>query len=112
MEGRHPGGGPLGNQNEGQTGEPLVAHNQRSGGGANEATMFQVTDDVLINGQPLKAGTYSMHAKPGKDEWTIIFNSDAGQWGSFTYDAAKDVLRVKTKPQSASDNQEWRACYR
>jgi hypothetical protein len=75
--------------------------------GANEATQFIVTDDVLVNGQPLKAGTYSLHAIPGRDEWTIIFNSDAGQWGSFTYDEKKDVLRVKTKPQTASDSQEW-----
>jgi hypothetical protein len=75
--------------------------------GANEATQFAVTDDVLINGQPLKAGTYSLHTIPSKDgDWTIIFNSDAGQWGSFSYDAKKDVLRVKAKPQMA-DNQEW-----
>ena len=75
--------------------------------GANEATQFAVTDDVLINGQPLKAGTYSLHALPGKDEWTVIFNSDAGQWGSFSYDEKKDVLRVKTKPQMAAESQEW-----
>jgi len=107
MEARHPGEATLDNQNERKPGEPLVPYNHVWRGGANEATMFQVTDDVLINGQPLKAGTYSMHAKPGKDEWTIIFNSDAGQWGSFTYDPQKDVLRVKTKPQSASETQEW-----
>jgi hypothetical protein len=74
--------------------------------GANEATQFIVTDDVLINGQPLKAGTYSLHAIPGRDEWTIVFNGDAGQWGSFTYDAKKDVLRVKAKPQTVAENQE------
>ena len=75
--------------------------------GANEATQFAVTDDVLVNGQPLKAGTYSLHTIPGKDEWTIIFNSDAGQWGSFSYDEKKDVLRVKAKPQTVAENQEW-----
>ncbi len=75
--------------------------------GANEATQFIVTDDVLVNGQPLKAGTYSLHAIPGRDEWTLIFNSDAGQWGSFSYDEKKDVLRVKTKPQPAPASQEW-----
>jgi len=75
--------------------------------GANEATQFAVTDDVLVNGQPLKAGTYSLHTIPGKDEWTVIFNSDAGQWGSFTYDEKKDVLRVKAKPMMVADNQEW-----
>jgi hypothetical protein len=66
-----------------------------------------VTDDVMINGQKLAAGTYSLHTIPGKDEWTVIFNSDAGQWGSFQYDEKKDVLRVKVKPQMAADNQEW-----
>jgi hypothetical protein len=75
--------------------------------GANEATTFQVTDDVLVNGQPLKAGTYSLHTIPGRDEWTIIFNSDPGQWGSFTYDEKKDALRVKAKPQAVAENQEW-----
>lgn len=75
--------------------------------GANEATTFQVTDDVLVNGQPLKAGTYSLHTIPGRDEWTIIFNSDPGQWGSFAYDEKKDVLRVKARPQAASESQEW-----
>ncbi len=107
MEARHPGEATLDNQNERKPGEPLVPYNHVWRAGANEATMFQITDDVLVNGQPLKAGTYSMHTIPGKDEWTIIFNSDAGQWGSFTYDNKKDVLRVKTKAQSASDNQEW-----
>jgi hypothetical protein len=107
MEARAKGEATLDNQNERKAGEPIVPYNHVWRAGANEATMFQVTDDVLINGQPLKAGTYSLHTVPGKDEWTIIFNSDAGQWGSFTYDSKKDVLRVKTKPQSVTENQEW-----
>ena len=75
--------------------------------GANEATQFVVTDDVLIDGQKLPAGKYSLHTVPNKDEWTIIFNSDAGQWGSFDYDAKKDVLRVKVKPQWLQTSAEW-----
>jgi hypothetical protein len=75
--------------------------------GANEATMFEVTDDVLINGQKLAAGNYSLHTVPTKDEWTIVFNSTANQWGSFSYDAAKDLLRVKAKPEWKTENQEW-----
>lgn len=74
--------------------------------GANEATQFITSTDVKINGQPLPAGKYSLHTIPGKTEWTIIFNSDAGQWGSFKYDAAKDVLRVTTKPVAVKDHQE------
>ncbi|HYW71312.1 MAG TPA: DUF2911 domain-containing protein [Pyrinomonadaceae bacterium] len=107
MEALHKGEATLDNQNERKPGWPIVPYNHVWRAGANEATMFQVSDDVLINGQPLKAGTYSMHTIPGKDEWTIIFNSDAGQWGSFTYDNKKDVLRIKTKARSAADSQEW-----
>jgi len=86
---------------------PIVPYGRVWRSGANEATLFVVTDDVLIEGQPLKAGKYSLHTVPGREEWTIIFNSDDGQWGSFAYDAKKDVLRVKTKPQAAAENQEW-----
>jgi hypothetical protein len=107
MEARAKGEATLDDQNERQAGEPIVPYNHIWRAGANEATLFQVTDDVLINGQPLKAGAYSLHTIPGKNEWTIIFNSDPGQWGSFTYDNKKDALRVKTKPQMVADNQEW-----
>ena len=107
MEARAKGEATLDNQNERQKGEPIVPWNHVWRAGANEATMFAVTDDVLINGQPLKAGTYSLHTIPGKEEWTIIFNNDAGQWGSFSYDDKKDALRVKTKAQVMSESQEW-----
>jgi hypothetical protein len=107
MAARAPGEATLDNQNERKPGEPITPYGHVWRVGANEATMFQVTDDVIINGQPLKAGTYSLEAIPGKDEWTIIFNNDPGQWGAFTYDAKKDALRVKTKPQAVADNQEW-----
>jgi hypothetical protein len=66
--------------------------------GANEATTFVVTDDVVINGQKLAAGSYSLHTIPNKDDWTIVFNGTANQWGSFNYDPAKDTLRVRPPP--------------
>jgi hypothetical protein len=69
--------------------------------GANEATRFTVTDDVLVNGEKLAAGAYSLHAIPGKEEWTLIFNKTADQWGSFRYDAKQDALRIKVRPEAA-----------
>lgn len=100
--GEWPGGGSgeatIDNQNQRPAGAPLVAWGRVWRTGANEATLFTVNDDVLINGQPLAAGTYSLHSLPGKDEWTFIFNKDDGQWGSFSYDSSKDALRVKSKP--------------
>jgi len=106
METRAKGEATLDNQNERKAGEPIVPYNHVWRAGANDATVFQVTDDVLINGQPLKAGTYSLSTIPGKDEWTIIFNNDYGQWGAFSYDAKKDALRVKAKPKAVAESQE------
>lgn len=74
--------------------------------GANEATTITFSEDVTIEGQKLPEGTYSIHTIPGRDEWTVIFNSVADQWGSYSYDAAKDVVRVKVKPQNA-EFREW-----
>ena len=87
-------------------GAPLVPNGHLWRAGANEATLFVVNDDVLVNGQALAAGKYSLHMIPGKEEWTVVFNSDDGQWGSFQYDAKKDALRVKTKPQMVADSKE------
>lgn len=74
--------------------------------GANEATKFTVSDDVLVNGQKLAAGAYSLHVIPGKEDWTVIFNKTAEQWGSFRYDAKQDALRVKTRPVWQRESQE------
>jgi len=88
-------------------GAPIVPWGHAWRSGANEATQFVVTDDVLINGQKLAAGSYSLHTIPSKDEFTLIFNGVANQWGSFNYDATKDALRVKAKPQWVNENKEW-----
>ena len=74
--------------------------------GANEATTIQFSEDVLINGQKLAKGLYSLHTIPGRENWTIIFNSVASQWGSYSYDKAKDALRVTAKPERA-EFREW-----
>ncbi len=102
------GEGTLDNQNTRPAGAPIVPFGRLWRTGANDATQFTVTDDVLINGQPLAAGTYSLHTIPGKDEWTVVFNGTANQWGSFNYDPSKDTLRVKAKPVAA-EHQEWLA---
>ncbi len=97
----------LDNQNERPKDAVIVPYGHIWRTGANDATMFVVTDDVLINGQKLAAGSYSLHSIPTKDEWTIVFNGTANQWGSFNYDATKDTLRVKAKPEWVTENQEW-----
>ena len=107
MAARAKGEATLDDQNARQKGDPIVPWGHVWRAGANEATQFVVTDEVLINGQKLPAGSYSLHTIPNKDEWTIVFNGTANQWGSFNYDPAKDTLRVKAKPEWVKDNQEW-----
>ena len=97
----------LDDQNVRPKGAPIVPWGHAWRTGANEATQFVVTDDVWINGQKLPAGSYSLHTIPTKDEFTIIFNSVANQWGSFGYDSAKDTLRVKVKPEWSEHSKEW-----
>ena len=67
--------------------------------GANENTVFTVSHDVLVEGQPLAAGSYGLHMLPGESEWTVIFSKDASSWGSFFYDASRDALRVTVEPE-------------
>jgi len=74
--------------------------------GANAATTIQFTEDMLVEGQPLPTGTYSLHTIPGEKEWTLVFNKEANQWGSYSYDAAKDAVRVKVTPMPGTP-QEW-----
>ncbi len=75
-------------------------------GGSNENTVLAVSHDVKIQGQPLKAGSYGLHFLPGQTEWTVIFSKNYTSWGSFTYDAKEDALRVTVKPEK-SDYHEW-----
>ncbi|HYH06359.1 MAG TPA: DUF2911 domain-containing protein [Thermoanaerobaculia bacterium] len=74
--------------------------------GANEATTITFSDDVTVGGQKLTKGTYSLHTTPGQNEWTIHFNSVADQWGSYSYDPTKDVVKVTARPETA-DHREW-----
>ena len=97
----------LDDQNVRPKGAPIVPWGHAWRTGANEATQFVVTDDVWINGQKLPAGSYSLHTIPTHDEFTIIFNSVANQWGSFGYDSTKDTLRVKVKPEWSEHSKEW-----
>ncbi|MDZ7692141.1 MAG: DUF2911 domain-containing protein [Balneolaceae bacterium] len=68
--------------------------------GANEATELTTTRDILFAGNPLEAGTYALFTIPQEDQWTIILNSQLGQWGAFDYNSEFDVMRVDVNAQS------------
>ena len=76
--------------------------------GANEATKITFSNDVMINGQKLAAGTYSLHTIPAQSgDWTLAFNSVANQWGSFNYDQTKDALRADGSANPQASRRRW-----
>jgi hypothetical protein len=75
--------------------------------GANEATIFETSKEIKVEGKSLPAGKYSLYTIPGEKEWVFIFNSKTGQWGinndeSTTEDPANDVIRVTVKPEKSA----------
>jgi hypothetical protein len=64
--------------------------------GADSATTVTFNKDAIFGGKPVKAGTYTLFVIPNEKAWTIILNSQLGQWGAFDYDKYKDkdVLHV------------------
>lgn len=76
----------------------LVPYGKVWRAGANNATIINFTTAVLVEGKELSAGSYSYFLIPSEEEWTIIFNKNATQWGAFTYSEGQDALRVKVKP--------------
>lgn len=63
--------------------------------GANYATKLKLADSITMEGHPLAPGEYALFTIPGANEWTIILNSTANQWGAYAYDSTRDVLRFK-----------------
>lgn len=83
----------------------LEAYDKVWRAGANEATTFTTDKAIKIEGKELPAGKYTLFATPGEKEWTIILNSQTGQWGikrdhTANEDPAKDVVVVKVKPKT------------
>jgi len=75
--------------------EPLPGRVWRTG--ANEATVFEVSKDVKIEGRSLPAGKYGLFTLANGNDWTIIFNKTWDQWGAFSYKDTDDALRINVK---------------
>ncbi len=68
--------------------------------GANEPTLITFSDDAMIGGKKLAAGTYRIVVFPAeKGDWTFIFNSEVKNWGTM-YEAKYDTLKLAVKPET------------
>jgi tetratricopeptide (TPR) repeat protein len=82
----------------------LVPYGKMWRAGANKATMFSTSADIIIANQQLPKGEYSLFIIPEENaEWTVIFNKETELWGTGEYDEAMDQLRITVAPAESAD---------
>jgi hypothetical protein len=65
--------------------------------GANEATTFVPSADVVVGGKTVPAGSYTVFTVPTADKWTLIVNKKTGEWGiPYKYES-EELARVDMK---------------
>jgi hypothetical protein len=64
--------------------------------GANAATMFTTSADLMFGKTLIPAGKYTLWSMPSANGAKLIINSETGQWGT-DYDATKDFARLDLK---------------
>jgi len=80
----------------------LVPYGEVWRAGANEATTFVSTGDVMVGGTHLPAGSYTLFTIPDKDKWTLIVSKKTGEWGIPYPGASDDFARVDMKASATS----------
>jgi hypothetical protein len=75
--------------------------------GANYSTKISFSDDVTIDGQTLKAGTYAIFTKPEAESWEVIFYTDSEGGGvPQEWDDAKVAARTTVKTHTMKSSLE------
>ncbi len=81
----------------------LVAWNRIWHPGADSATTISFSKDVTIDGQPLKAGRYSLWTIPEESKpWTVIFNRGVGGWHTSYPGESQDALRLSVRTETGA----------
>jgi len=60
----------------------LVPYGKVWRAGANKNTMISFSNDVVVDGQTLKAGDYAIFITPMAKKWDVVFYSDTNNWGT------------------------------
>jgi hypothetical protein len=70
--------------------------------GANEATTFVTSSDVVVGRKTVPAGSYTLFTVPNADKWTLIINKKTGEWGiPYKYES-DELARVDMKASKLS----------
>ncbi len=84
----------------------LVPYGQEWRLGANEATTFVVSSDVMVGGTKVPAGSYTLFAVPNADKWTLVISKKTGEWGVPYPGKDSDFARVDMKTSTLSAHME------
>jgi len=79
----------------------LVPYNELWRTGANAATTISFSTDVMIDGNKLAKGKYSLFTIPTESEWTVVFNKNTDLAGTSGYQESEDALRIRVNPMQA-----------
>lgn len=79
----------------------LVAYDEVWSAGAHHATTIDLGRAIMVEGKKIEAGKYGFFVIPGEKEWTVIFNKNWDQHLADEYDPKEDVLRTKSKVDTA-----------
>jgi hypothetical protein len=75
----------------------LVPYGEVWRAGANEATTFVTTTDLMVGGTHVPAGSYTIFAIPNKDKWTLVISKKTGEWGTPYPGSSEDLTRIDMK---------------
>jgi hypothetical protein len=65
--------------------------------GANSATTFVTSADVVVGGKTVPAGSYTLFVLPTEEKWTLIINKKTGEWGiPYKYES-DELARIDMK---------------
>ena len=73
--------------------------------GANKATLFTTDGTVLVAGEKVEAGNYSLFTIPYDGTWVIILNKNTELWGEGDRKEEEDVLTVKAEAMKCEDTE-------
>jgi hypothetical protein len=80
----------------------LVPYGEVWRAGANEATTFVTTADLMVGGHHIPAGNYTLFAIPAQEKWTLIISKKTGEWGIPYPGADSDLARLDMKVSPTS----------
>lgn len=75
--------------------------------GAQEATSFETTANLEVDGKAVPAGNYTIFVLPNPDQWTLIISKKTGEWGipypGEQYELGRYDMKLTTLPSAVED---------